>query len=499
MSVKQVSSDIFGMSGFDEGIPNTMGSALSSSALFSYLGRVNYNYKSKYYITASFRADASSKFSPENRWGYFPSGSLAWTITQEKFMKQIPSISNAKVRASWGMTGNNRVGDFDYLAKLQKLNGTEYSFDNIAASPSMKMTTLGNPGLKWETTDQTNVGMDLGLFKQRVTFTVDAYKKVTRDLLLNADLPGSAGFLKIYKNIGRIQNQGLEFTLGADIIKSKKFLWNTSFNISFNQSKVLALTDNQEAMLQAVGFYNTPPYIAKVGQSLGQIYGYIYEGTYKYDDFDKTGSSYSLKTSVPGNGIGRNLIQPGDPKFRDINGDGQINDLDRTVIGNATPIHTGGWNNNFVWGNFDLNLFFQWSYGNDIVNANRIVMEGTTNFDTNQFASFANRWTPANPTSNIPRAARQTPTVYSSRIVEDGSYIRLKTIQIGYNVPGKLTKKIKLNNLRFYAATQNIFTLTNYSGSDPEVSVRNSALTPGYDYSAYPRAFTFTIGLNTKF
>jgi hypothetical protein len=296
-----------------------------------------------------------------------------------------------------------------------------------------------------------------------------------------------------------VQNQGLEFTLGVDVVKNKRFSWNSSFNISFNQNKVLELTDNQEYWPSTVSFgtYRDPNFIAKLGQPLGLFYGYISDGTYKYADFDKSGSGgYVLKPDVPDNGNLRTNIKPGMEKYRDINHDGTINALDRTIIGNGNPIHTGGWNNNFVFGNFDMNLFFQWSYGNEVFNANRLVMEGTTRFDTNQFATYVNRWSPQNPDSNMP-IGTQTP--YNSRVIEDGSFIRLKTAQIGYTIPKKIVKKFKINNLRMYAAAQNIFTLTKYSGSDPEVSVRNSALTPGFDYSSYPRAFIVTFGLTTNF
>lgn len=504
MSAKNLINESLGMSGLDEGNPDRLYSTKSSNSLFSYLGRLNYNYARKYYLTASFRADGSSKFARGNRWGYFPSGSLAWMLSEESFMKRIENIlSSAKVRVSWGLTGNNRVGDFDYLAQLQSDIMSGYSFNNLDVTRGMVLSTIGNPELKWETTEQTNVGLDLAFWKSRINFTIDLYRKTTRDLLLNSDLPGSTGYSKAYKNIGKVRNQGVELTLGVDVIKTKKFTWNSSINFAMNQSKVLALADNQESMLTSVSFtgsYSSNPlYLSKLGMPMGMMVGYIYEGTYKYDDFDKIGSTYVLKRNIPSNGMARNVIQPGDEKYRDLNGDGIIDDNDRTVIGRGHPIHTGGWSNNFSYAGFDLNLFFQWSYGNDIYNANRLVMEGTRSYDTNQFATMLDRWTPENPTSNIPRAGANNPGKYSSRVVEDGSFIRLKTIQLGYNIPTELMKRFIIRNIRVYASAQNIFTLTNYSGGDPEVSVRHSAITPGFDYSAYPRAFTVNFGVNVNF
>ena len=507
-SAKLIPADFekFGINSLNEGTPNVIQAALEENTLFSYLGRVNYNYDRRYYLTASFRADGSSKFAPKNRWGYFPSASAAWTLSEEPFMKPIKSVvDNLKVRASWGLTGNNRVGSYDYLAQLATDVASNYSFDNITAYRAMIISSLGNPDLKWETTEQTNIGLDLGFLESRISFSADIYRKTTRDLLLNSDLAASTGFSKVYKNIGKMQNQGLELTLSADVIKNKKFVWNSSINIGFNQGKILALTEGQEAMTSPIkggissGLDNVPLFISKVGQPIGLMYGYIYEGTYKYDDFDLVGTTYILKDGVPANGMGRATIKPGDEKYRDINGDGRISAEDRTIIGRGHPLNTGGWSNNFTYAGFDLNLFFQWSYGNDIYNGNRQFMEGTTGADINQFASMVDRWTPSNPTSNIPRVKGSRPDAYTSRVVEDGSFLRLKTIQLGYTIPKSLMKKFAIQNIRAFASAQNIFTLTNYSGSDPEVSVRHSAMTPGVDYSAYPRALTLTFGLNVNF
>ncbi len=504
MDVQQITNEALGMSGMDEGTPTKIESSLSEAKLMSYLGRVNYNFDSKYYLTASFRADGSSKFLGSNRWGYFPSGSVAWSFNREGFMAAASKwLSTGKVRLSWGMTGNNRVSDFAAYAKLYSSITTEYPFAN-SYYPGYALSSLPNKALKWETTEQTNLGFDLGFFNDRINLTVDLYHKVTRDLLLNADLPYTTGFSTAYKNIGKMQNRGLEITIDTENIKTKNFTWTSNFNISFNRGKILELNEGQETLLSTVSFdnnYQTPSYIAQVGKPVGLMYGFVYDGTYKYEDFDKTASgTYILKANVPNNGQDRSSIKPGTAKYRDINGDGVVNDDDRTIIGRGHPIHTGGFTNNFTYKNFDLSIFFQWSYGNDIINANRLLFEnGEPKKDTNMFASYAGRWTPDNPYSDIPAVRGQGPRVFSSRVVEDGSYLRLKTVSLGYNIPATVLKKWSLSSARVFISGENLLTFTSYSGYDPEVSVRHSALTPGFDYSAYPRAYNFSLGLNIGF
>ena len=245
------------------------------------------------------------------------------------------------------------------------------------------------------------------------------------------------------------------------------------------------------------GYRDLPAYIAKVNQPLGQIYGFIWEGVYQYADFDQLPSgAYQLKSNISTNGNARSLIQPGDIKYRDLNGDGVVDDLDRTVIGRSYPIHQGGFSNSFKYKNFDLNIFLQWSYGNDALNANRLLFEAGNKPYLNQYATFENRWTPTNTNTTMFRVNGQGPTAYSSRIVEDASYLRLKTIDFGYRLPDAFVKRVKMKSVRVYASAQNLFTITNYSGYDPEVAVYYSPLTPGFDYSSYPRPKTVVFGLN---
>ncbi len=513
-----IPNESLGMAGMADGTLSSSSSLKSSWSMMSYLARLNYNYKSKYYATASFRADGSSKFSKKHRYGYFPSGSLAWNFMEEEFMAPIKKVVGAgKLRVSWGLTGNNRIGEYDYYALLQMLkekqgdyisNGSipsgVYPFDNDMSSVGMVPVSLPNENLKWETTEQWNVGLDLSFFNERLNFTADVYRKTTRDLLLEASLPLVSGYYSATKNIGKVRNDGLELSLSTVNVQTKDFTWTSDFNIAFNKNEVLELAENQLSLTTAARFdqnYNSQPsYIAKVGLPMGMMYGYIYEGTYKYDDFVKSGNSYTLKDNVPYFSSEANT-QPGMPKYKDVNGDGIIDTNDRTIIGRGLPIHTGGFTNSFTYKGFDLSVFFQWSYGNDIMNANRLFFENAGGKkDLNQFASYANRWTPENPESDIPAATKSASNnVISSRIIEDGSYLRLKTVTLGYTFPKALIAKAKLSNARVYVAAQNLWTWTSYSGYDPEVSVRNSALTPGLDFSSYPRAFTLSFGVNLGF
>lgn len=324
--------------------------------------------------------------------------------------------------------------------------------------------------------------------------------------MLNAAVPTSTGYSSAYENIGSVQNQGLELSLNTTNIQTRKFTWTSSFNISFNKSKVLSLANNQESLLSSIawdnGWNTIPAYIAKVGQPLGEMYGYIWQGVYQYSDFDNPSpGKYVLKTNVPTNGNARANIQPGDIKYKDINGDGVVNANDYTVIGHSLPLHFGGFTNNFTFANFDLNVFLQWSYGNDIMNANRIVFDGNGLGKSflEQYASYDDRWEPTNTNSKNFRVNGYYGGGYSSRTVENGSYLRVKTISLGYNIPKSVLNRYKIKTFRIYASAQNLFTITKYSGLDPEVNTYNSVLTGGFDYSPYPRAKTIVFGINASF
>jgi len=469
--------------------------------LLSFLTRANYSIDSKYLFTASFRADGSSKFVSNNRWGYFPSAAFAWRIGSEQFVKQLTWLSDAKLRTSYGITGNNRVGDFVYSNAISEPVSADYGFNN-GTSDGAVPTNLGNTNLKWETTAQTDMGLDVSLFGNRIDITTDYYRKNTSNLLLNANLRPSSGYTADYKNIGDVQNEGFEFSFNTINIRTTTFLWSTSFNISFNRSKIISLANNQESLVSTVQSFSDPLYMAKVGQPIAQIIGYVWDGVYQLKDFNEVNGKYTLKSNVTSNGNPSSTVQPGDIKYKDINGDGIVNSSDRTVIGRPYPKHIGGITNNLKYKNLDLNVFFQWSYGNDIVNLNRAEFDGNQLARTglNQYASYINRWSLANANTNIYRTNGGGPTgVYSSRIIEDGSYIRLKTVSIGYNLLPIKLKGAGIRTLRIYVSGQNLITWTKYSGYDPEVSVYQGALTPGADYSPYPRARTFILGANVTF
>lgn len=507
---EHITNESFGMAGIGRAeVEPTVASSIAENAMMSYLSRVNYNYDSRYYANFTFRADGSSKFSKQNRWGYFPSGSLAWAFGREKFISNsLRWLSNGKLRASWGLTGNNRIGSYDYMAKLTTSSDVyKYAWDSSLSS-GFVLAAMANYDLKWETTEQLDLGLDLGFLNGRINLTLDYYIKTTKDLLLNAEVPASSGYAKATLNVGKLRNKGLEVTLETTNIQTKNFQWTSNFNIAFNRNEIVALNSGQEYMTSYVSWDNTynnmPAYISKVGESAGRMYGYIYEGTYKYSDFDVTTDAtgntiYTLKPEIPRIS---DSVQPGDPKYKKLTDDGtnKITDADRTVIGNGHPKHTGGFSNNFTYRGWDLNIFLQWSYGNDVLNANRMVFENSgTKRNLNMFASFTNRWSPENPESNMVRARALDSQYYSSLYVEDGSFLKLKSISLGYTFQKHWLNRYGIKNARVYCSAENIATITGYSGADPEVSVRHSVLTPGFDWSSCPRSFNASFGLNLSF
>lgn len=501
-SVQDLPNEELGMYGLSQGTPFEPTSDGAESTQLSYFGRLDYDYKSKYIFTATIRADGSSKFSKVNRWGYFPSAAIAWNVTEEPFMKNVSSISQSKVRLSYGLTGNNNIGDYQYLMRMDVSIPAAYSFNNQTPILGTYPSSIGNRYLKWETTEQFNVGYDFGMFDNKMELIFDFYNRKTRDLLLDADMPLSSGYLSAYKNIGTIQNRGVELTLNTLNIQKKNFQWRTNFNISFNTNKILALTDHQESKTERirVGSSFANLYISRVGYPAGMFYGYVFDGIYQVEDFDSPSPDiYVLKSNIPDNGNSRDVIQPGHIKYKDMNGDNTIDANDMVIIGRGQPIHTGGLLNDLQYKNFNLSFLFQWSYGNKIYNANRMILDGhySNLFFVNQFASYNDRWTPENRSNKYYKVGGHGPVGYqSSRVLEDGSYLRLKTLSLSYALPARFVNSMHLGNLTLFVSGQNLLTFTNYSGMDPETSVMNSILTPGYDYSAYPQARTVSFGFN---
>lgn len=479
----------------------------AKQTLNSFLGRINYVFDEKYMITASYRADGSSVFGANNKWGYFPSAAAAWRISEEDFIKDWKIVSNLKLRGSWGKTGNQAIQPYQTLATVA--SGFNYPYEgNTNPNIGFALGRAANPNLKWETTEQSNIGIDMGFFNDRLTATVDVYKKVTTDLLLNKQVESYTGFSTILSNVGSIQNKGIEISVGGKPLAGANLRWNTAVNISFNRSKVLALLDDQPLAIrtntgggyQIYGSGFSVKYL-QVGQEVDQMRGYVNLGT------------WSEAERAQAKEMGQ---APGEAKWKDVDGDGKITRSGdgNEVIGNASPKFIYGWNNNISYKNFDLTFLIQGSYGNDIFNAVRIKTENPSNgLSTN----LNNRWTIDNQNTNVPvflssrdrnmldLGANQTSGIgvdqRSSRWIEDGSYLRMKNITLTYTLPMSLLSKIRISRLAVYATAVNLFTITKYTGYDPEVSSFNAggAGGLGIDLSNYPTSKALMFGINLTF
>jgi TonB-linked SusC/RagA family outer membrane protein len=496
--------------------------SFSENSLLSYFGRLNYSYNDRYLATVNFRTDASSKFRKENRWGYFPSFSLAWRASKEDFIRSIDAISNLKFRAGWGLTGNNRIGAYDAYNQFSINASSGYVLgDSQQFVPGAFQSRMAVPDLRWETTAQTNIGLDLGLFK-KVNMTIDYYFKRTKDLLLNAEMSPSTGFDRVQQNVGEVTNEGLEISINTKNISTQNFKWNTNFNISFNRTNTVKLNSGQQEILTDPewdrNFMQTEfQYITRVGNPVGMIYGLEFDGIYQVDDFVLTnGGLYTLKDGIPGY---RSQMQPGMVKFKDQltvdtngdgipdAGDGSIDENDRKIIGNPQPKHIGGIFNEFTYKQFDLQVLLNWAFDFDILNANKAEFGSVFLSNRNGFASLNDIWTPTNTDTNIGGVRYNgvnlnAPFGYKldTRHVDDGSYMRLKTVSIGYNFSEKILEKLRLQKMRLSLSAQNLYTWTNYTGYDPDVSVgRFGALTPALDFSAYPQSATISAGVEITF
>ena len=500
--------------------------------LLSFFGSANYDYKNRYILAATFRADGSSKFLKQNRWGYFPAVAGAWKISEENFLNDVSWLDLLKVRASYGEAGNNNIPVGQQVQSFQSttttwINGVE----NIWA-PSKVMP---NPDLKWETTVTRNFGLDFGFFKNRVNGTLDLYKNTTSDLLINF-LIGGTGYDSQFRNMGVTENKGFEATLNVVAIEKENYGLNFSFNIGINKNRINSL-GVMDDFGQSTGWASTQigaDYLVAVGSSLGTMYGYKSDGRYEVSDFDYAGGKYTLKPYFMPDGVTRNpdgvadattivgTVQPGYMKLKDINNDGKVDAKDQTVIGNVNPKSTGGFIINGNAYGFDLMAAFNWSIGNEVYNADKIefttAVPGSSGEYKNLNAIMAdgNRWTNLNPVTGQLvtdptelTALNATTTmwspymrsaVFSDWAVEDASFLRLNTLTLGYTTPESFTSKIGVSKLRFYLTANNVFVWTNYSGSDPEVSTRRkNPLTPGVDSSPYPRSRQMVFGMNLNF
>lgn len=451
--------------------PGIPGSGYSFSALLSYIGRVNYSWNNKYLATLSFRADGSSVYSNGNKWGYFPSGALAWRVSEEEFIKNRPWVSDLKFRVGWGMTGSQAISPY---TTLNQLSAGKTVFGDALYTTFAPGTRL--PGnLKWETTEQTDIGIDADLFNSRLRLSADYYVKNTRDLLNTVSLPSSLGFTSTIRNVGSIQNKGVELSADVSVLRGS-FKWNVAGNISFNRNKITKLHEDKDILGSSynISLVNDVVNILRVGSPLGAFYGYTEKG---YDDKGKI-------------------------LFEDKNNDGIINAADKSIIGDPTPNFIYGLNSSMAFKGFDLTLFFQGSQGNNIFNLGSVNNTLDYGFGLNMPKEvYYNHWTPENPNAKYPIPSRSVSTYMSNRFVENGSFLRLRNVQLAYTFPMSSWNIKGISNFQLYVSGQNLLTFTKYSWWDPEVNSKggSNSVNQGIDHHTYPTSKSYTIGLRASF
>lgn len=514
-----------GATDLNAGDPTTArnSNASSTRSLSSYFARAAYSFDDRYFLTGTIRRDGSSQFAEDNKWDWFPAAGLAWKISSEGFLKENQTINNLKLRAGWGVTGNSTVPNNAYTS-VYGTSATNWGSGQIA-------TNTANPDLKWEKTNQTNIGLDLGLFNNRIEVTADVYYKKTDDLLLRLSLPayvgttGQGSTAPPYANIGSLENKGIEFTINTINMQREDFLWKSNFNISMNRFKVLKLNSESGVYDQTLqqGSDVTVVTRSAVGQTLGQFYGYKVIGRFeKATDFYYKDASGTVKpTALPeGMQIGENGVWIGDYMFEDVNKDGVINEKDAGYIGNPNPDFTFGFTNSFSFKGFDVSIMFTGSYGNDVLNYQRRWLENpreNTNLlktalgyaqleliDPTGPNDYRNvqivGGDPYMPRIGASSASSASNYRLSNRFVEDGSYVRLKNISLGYNLPKSLYSKYGISNIKVYSNMQNVLTFTKYKGYDPEVgAINQNQLLNGIDNGRYPSPVTTTLGINVNF
>lgn len=479
--------------------PSKVESSYSEKTLLSFFARGNYNYDNRYLLTATIRADGSTVFSKKNKWGIFPSFSAAWRISEEAFMEEVDWVSNFKVRLGWGIVGNDRISN--YLS-MDLYGSNKFGLGNNTVTV-LTPKQLKNANLKWEGARSVNLGVDLGFFDNRLNVTADFFIKDTKDLLLAQSLAHVTGFDSQMQNIGKIQNKGIELSINSTNIQTRNFTWQTNFNISFIKNTLKGLASGVESMYARSGFdsnFTAYDYIATVGQSLGLIYGYEFDGVYQSSEFYTTPDNKLILKEGITNNAQYGTVKPGVVKYKDQDGDGIITTNDRTVIGNAIPKWYGGITNTFNYKGIDLSFMFQFNYGNDIYNATRLYATQSRSGRRNMLAEVADRWSPTNASNKVPSQDGYIVNDVYSRFIEDGSFLRLKNITLGYTLPHKLARRLHASKLRLYATGQNLFCISGYSGYDPEVnSAGNNPMTPGLDWGAYPKSRVFTFGIDLQF
>ena len=484
-SIQEFASDLTRQ--LDNGLSQKeIGGTGSEWALMSYMGRANYSYADKYLVTATVRRDGSSRFGTNNKWGIFPSGSLAWRVSEEEFFQSVGFVDYLKIRAGYGVTGNQEIGNYSFASALTTI---KYTFNNNPVNAVVPYI-MPNPNVQWESQKQLDIGFDATILNQRISLTADLYQKNTENMLVPMAVPILTGYSDVYVsfiNAGEIVNRGVELTVTSHNLKGR-FNWDTDFNISVNRNEVLSLNDTIPLPRGSVGFNQNLARI-ETGYPVDAFYGSVTDGIFRSQEEVE---AHALQ--VPGEDP-YNRTSAGDIRFLDLNSDGIIDDDDRTYIGNPNPDFIFSLNNRFEFMGFDLNIFLQGVYGNDIYNANRIWNEGMA-VAYNQTTETLNRWTPAASGTDVPRAVFNDPnknTRPSDRFIEDGSYLRIKNVILGYTFPESILGKIRISSARIYISGINLLTFTRYKGFDPEVGVN------GIDLSTYPVTRTISIGANIGF
>jgi len=511
--------------------------------ILSFFAKVDYSFNRKYSVDFSIRNDRSTKFASEYRSAFFPAASASWRVSQEKFMKGIRAINDLKIRVSYGESGNNRIADYLYVTTMSTYLATggipvSYGLNNTPIAGYVS-SNLVNPYLKWETAISKNIGIDASLFKNKLNVSIDLYQNDGKDLLIKAPIPPTSGYTSQSQNIGTTRNQGIEIQLGTDIVKKKDFTWNANFNISFNKNTIKQLATLQPSVELLSGWQTTgvlADFLVAVNNSVGTIYGFESDGFYTLDDFDYNATTkvYTPKAGVPTTSY-FGIVQPGLIKVKDLGGpggkpDGKVDaDYDRKVLGNTNPKFFGGLNQQLTYKNFDLSVFMNFSFGNKVLNASKIDFSSGANTNANMLGFMEGRWKTVDANGNQLQVIRsaggvqyvqgESPEVIAavngnatiwmpirtsnisqaitSWAVEDGSFLRINNITLGYTIPSKLLSKMNIKRFRFYGTLNNLAVISGYTGSDPEVNTqRSSRLTPGVDYSAYPRTKSYIFGLN---
>lgn len=492
-SVRNFATDYFTFNNLGAGstLPG-VGSGASRYAFNSYFGRINYNFMDRYLLTFTGRADGSSKFGENHKFAFFPSAAVAWRVSEENFLKGNPIISNLKVRSSYGLTGNSEIPAYSSLALLSSNYATIY---NDAKFGGTGISRLANPDLRWEKTAQTDVGVELGLFKGRITVEADYYYRLTTDMLLDAPVPRTSGYATIRRNVGSMQNQGFEFGLNTVNIDRGGFQWNSTFNISFNKNKVLSLATPSDIFGVGGPNFTNQTNIIRIGESVGSFWGLTRLGTWSEAEREEAAKFTSYRSGL--------TILPGDIKYLDVNGDKAITDADRSIIGNGSPKFWGAFTNSLRYKNVDLTLELQFSQGNDVMLMNLHASEDRQAL-ANSYSTVLNAWTPMNQNTPIAQV-RETRAGYVTNVdshwVKDGSFIRGKNLLVGYTFSPEITNRLKMNRLRLYATVQNFFLAVHDKViGDPEVTPTNqsndsSAFSQGQIWHNYPKPTTYMVGL----